>query len=267
MYSSPRILHSPLRLFAKPPQLPCRHMFRAVRHTSTGAHKTLPQPSRWPRRLAYAAIFSGLGIAAGKWVDNKFAAPPLPGTEEDVKRLEEIHYIYERGLPIVQELREHPDYMEADVYGNYTEEDKLQRLSSGPLRGSRGLALQKIFYNDKEKAAINVAYVGPGLEGWPTVVHGGALGTVIDEHLARLAIRHLPQRTGVTANLQLKYRAPVYSGNFYTFHATLDEERSTERKAWVNGEVRDPVGRLCIEATALFVVPKTYQLQEVGERY
>ncbi|PYI03022.1 hypothetical protein BO78DRAFT_350651 [Aspergillus sclerotiicarbonarius CBS 121057] len=267
MFSSRTFLQSPLRLFGNRPQLPCRYTFRASRHTSTAAHEPLPQPSRWPRRLAYAAIFSGLGVAAGKWMDGKFAAPPLPGTEEDGKKLEEIHFIYEHGLPIVKELREHPDYIEADVYGNYTEEDKLQRLSSGPLRGSRGLALQKIFYNDKEKKAINVAYVGPGLEGWPTVVHGGALGTVIDEHLARVAIRHLPQRTGVTANLQLKYRAPVYSGNFYTFHATLDEERSTERKAWVNGEVRNPVGRLCIEATGLFVVPKTYKLQEVGERY
>lgn len=75
-------------------------------------------------------------------MDRKLAPPPLPDTEEDRERLEEIRYIYEHGLPIVKELRENPDYIEADVYGNYSEEDKLQRLSSGPLRGSRGLAFQ-----------------------------------------------------------------------------------------------------------------------------
>ena len=124
-----------------------------------------------------------------------------------------------------------------------------------------------MFWNEKEKKAVSVVFLGTGLEGWPTVVHGGALGTVMDESLGRVAIRHLPERTGVTANLEINYRAPVYSGNFYSFHATVDQERSSDRKAYVTGEVRDPVGRLCAQASGLFVVPKKYKLQEVGTEY
>lgn len=75
-------------------------------------------------------------------MDNKVSAPVEPETTEDVLKLEEIRRVYETGLPIVQELRNNPDYLEADVYGNYSEEDKKQRFTSGPLKGSRGLALQ-----------------------------------------------------------------------------------------------------------------------------
>lgn len=112
-----------------------------------------------------------------------------------------------------------------------------------------------------------MVFLGSGLEGWPTMVHGGALGTVIDENLGRAAIRHFPARTGVTANLNINYRAPVYSDNFYTFHATLDQERSTDRKAYATCQVRDLTGHLCVEATGLFVVPKKLQLATVGEHF
>ena len=112
-----------------------------------------------------------------------------------------------------------------------------------------------------------MVYLGSGLEGWPTVVHGGAIATVLDESLGRVAVRHFPARTGVTANLEINYRAPVYSGNFYTFQSQIDQERSTERKAYVTGEIRDPFGRLCAQASALFVVPKGIKLREIGERF
>lgn len=75
-------------------------------------------------------------------MDQQVSAPPEPGSVEDLAKLEEIYYAYENGLPLVKDLRANPDYVESNVYGNYTEEDKIGRLTSGPLRGSRGLALQ-----------------------------------------------------------------------------------------------------------------------------
>ncbi|KAA8643441.1 hypothetical protein EYZ11_008418 [Aspergillus tanneri] len=267
MFGSRRVLQPRLRNLAIEVQQLSRFRPRRARQSSTVANAPTSQPSKWPRRLIYTGIFSGLGFATGRWVDGQISEPAEPGTDEDIARLEGIYREYENGLPIVRQLRSDPDYVESDVYGNYSEEDKIGRLTSGPLRGSRGLALQKVFWNEKEKKAISMVFLGSGLEGWPTVVHGGALGTVLDESLGRVAIRHLPERTGVTANLEIKYRAPVYSGNFYTFHAAIDEERSNGRKAYVTGEVRDPVGRLCAQASGLFVVPRKYKLREVGTEY
>lgn len=100
------------------------------------------QPSRWPRRLIYATIFGSLGVAAGSYVAQKFSAPPIPGSDEDLREMQWIEREFDIGVPIVQELRKNPDYMEKGVYGNFGGEHKAHRLTSGPLAGSRGLALQ-----------------------------------------------------------------------------------------------------------------------------
>lgn len=126
---------------------------------------------------------------------------------------------------------------------------------------------QKVFWNDKDQKIVSVVAFGSGIEGWPTMVHGGALGTVLDENLGRAAIRRFPARTGVTANLNINYRAPVYSDNFYSLHTTLDQERSTDRKAYAKCELRDMTGRVCVEASGLFVVPKKLRLRTIGETF
>ncbi|CAG7943156.1 unnamed protein product [Penicillium salamii] len=125
----------------------------------------------------------------------------------------------------------------------------------------------RVFWNDKEKKNVSVVFLGRGMEGWPTMVHGGAIGTVVDENLGRIAIRHFPERTGVTANLNLNYRAPVTSDKFYTLHTSLDQEESTDRKAYARCEVRDMTGKICVEASGLFVVPKKLKLAKVGEHF
>lgn len=45
-------------------------------------------------------------------------------------------------LPIVRGLRADPNYSEWEAYDSLSEEDKKHRLTSGPLKGSRGLAVQ-----------------------------------------------------------------------------------------------------------------------------
>ncbi|GAD97882.1 thioesterase family protein [Paecilomyces variotii No. 5] len=223
--------------------------------------------SRSLRNLLYIAIFGGLGLSLGSRIEKLIATPPEPDTEEDLELRRSIESAYER-LPIVQAMRDDPDFeKEWTAYSNFSDEEKEHRLTSGPLKGGRGLAMQKIFYNAKENSIVNVVYFGAALEGWPTVVHGGALATVLDETLGRVAVRSFPARTGVTANLNINYRAPVSSVNFYTITATLDPILSTDRKAHIKAEVRDQTGKLCVEATALFVVPRNLPLRTIGDGF
>ena len=67
---------------------------------------------------------------------------PAPGSEEDKREIGKILRFYGEALPIVRELRHDPDYIELDVYENFTEEQKMHNLTSGPLRGSGGVPLQ-----------------------------------------------------------------------------------------------------------------------------
>ena len=112
-----------------------------------------------------------------------------------------------------------------------------------------------------------MVYLGPALDGWVSMVHGGLLATLMDESLGRVALRSVPARTGVTASLQLNYRAPVASGEFYTVHVRLDRERSTDRKAYVRGEIRSLTGKVLVESDALFVVPRNLLLGQIAEGF
>ena len=114
-----------------------------VRSVSTAAQPNASrEPSRWTRRLVYTGIFGTLGIGAGKWLDNKISSPLDPGSLEDQMEIREIQRVFDIGLPIVQELRRNPDYVEKNVYENFADKHKTHRLTSGPLAGSRGLGLQ-----------------------------------------------------------------------------------------------------------------------------
>jgi acyl-coenzyme A thioesterase PaaI-like protein len=64
------------------------------------------------------------------------------------------------------------------------------------MAGSAGLAVQRVFWDEEKQCATTVVWFGSGMAGWPGVVHGGALATVMDESLGRVAVRLLPERTG-----------------------------------------------------------------------
>lgn len=135
-----RILQLPL---CAPATRPSLFSHSTLRYASFATHPNAStQPSRWPRRLIYAGIFGTLGVGAGTWMDSKVAAPPDPGSIEDEAEIQQIQRAFEIGLPLVQELRKNPDYVETDVYENFAEEHRTRRLTSGPLAGSRGLGLQ-----------------------------------------------------------------------------------------------------------------------------
>lgn len=65
----------------------------------------------------------------------------MPGSDVDILLMEDVAKMFDK-LPLVRRLRADADYVEAHVYGNYSDEDKEQRLTSGPFRGSGRLAIQ-----------------------------------------------------------------------------------------------------------------------------
>lgn len=150
------------------------------------------------------------------------------------------------------------------------------RISSGPLSGSHGLAFQRIFYNKETGELVSVVYFGPATTGWPGVVHGGALALVLDETLGRCAILKFPARTGVTARLELTYRAPTIASRYYVVRArpavtengeSADEKSKSDRKMWVDGTLETLDGKVHVRAKALFVVPKGVKLAPLVEGF
>ncbi|KAI0118415.1 hypothetical protein GGR51DRAFT_499476 [Nemania sp. FL0031] len=267
--------------------------------------------SEW---LIHAAINASLWMVAGMLVAALIKSSighkslPPPGSDKDLAQQEKIQ-ARGRALPLVKELSADPSWTSWDAYAgiattaendyhDHDDGDKYSssasagavgtgggrlsaaqsRITSGPMSGSSGLAFQRIFHNVATGEVVSVVYFGAGLAGWPGVVHGGAIATLLDESLGRCAILRFPSRTGVTANLELQYRAPTKTDTFYVIRAApvaseddhvvgKDGVRKGDRKLWVNGTLATEDGKVSVEAKALFVVPRAYKLRPLVEGF
>ncbi|KUJ23424.1 uncharacterized protein LY89DRAFT_680180 [Mollisia scopiformis] len=228
-----------------------------------------PSPKRSLKPYIYAATFFLLGTLLGQYTSLVLAPPPLPlpSTAEDNLMVSMIQNRASR-LPIVQSLSNDPAWTHHDAYTSLPEHERAKRLTTGPLAGARGIGgYQRIFFNKESGETVTVIWMGGALAGWPGVTHGGVIATVMDESLGRCAIRRFKEKTGVTANLELDYLKPVVTNSFYVVRATPRVEGEAERKCWVTARLETLEGRVCVEAKALFVVPKRYRTREIGGQF
>ncbi|KAK4048116.1 Bud site selection protein, Revert to axial protein 1 [Microbotryomycetes sp. JL201] len=128
-------------------------------------------------------------------------------------------------------------------------------LSGYTLRGPGKFAVPPLVFTSRDKRkAVFVVHLGSGLCGHEGIVHGGLLGTVLDESLGRTALIALPTNIGVTATLELSYKKPTFANQFVVIRTELVELKG--RKAWVRGHIEDLDGQVLVEAKALFVEPR-----------
>ncbi|CAK7245573.1 MAG: hypothetical protein STHCBS139747_007157 [Sporothrix thermara] len=165
------------------------------------------------------------------------------------------------------------------------------RLTTGALGGAEGMGTyHRIFHNTVTGEIVSVLRIGRALAGWPGTAHGGALATILDEALGRCAILAFPARTGVTARLELSYRKPVRTGQFYVVRCTPQfppadgndagngngNETSNKtpsspppelRKLWCHATLESMEGSVHVVARGLFVVPRKYKLGRVEDKF
>ncbi|KAF3063774.1 hypothetical protein GL218_02349 [Daldinia childiae] len=235
-----------------------------------------PKPLRRRRRrgIYYSAIFLLIGLSLGTLIRLSLAPPaPFPhGSPQDQYHVSKIR---DEGsaLPLVRALSSDPTWKSWDAYSGAQSTNMVQsRLTSGPLGGSHGIPFQRVFRNTKTNEVISVVYLGTATAGWPGVVHGGALATLLDESLVRCAVLLFPARTGVTARLELQYRAPTLTSSFYIIRTRPmiregEDPSKSDRKMWVEGTLETLHGKICVEAKALAVVPKGVKLNPLVEEF
>jgi hypothetical protein len=202
---------SRLRLLLRSPP------FRSSRQLHFGPHQVLSHQLELPLlqsriRLSYFwyASILALGITTGLGA-RQFAAPlglPVPGSPEDQLILQSLGQDIDR-LDIVQSLRKqsynlHSDapiirnenaeksntkgWVEVDV--DFVKNGKTDESGGAgildAISGTRGLGVQRAFWNAETQEMVAVVWIGGGLAGWPSVAHGGAIATVFEETMARM---------------------------------------------------------------------------------
>lgn len=173
-------------------------------------------------------------------------------------------------------LRANPDFIESRPHLKIPEEIRHHNLTAGTLSGPEMIAVPPLFFNQKDgQSMICIFYVGHHLSGHPGIVHGGFLATMLDEGLARCAFPAMPNKVGVTANLNINYRKPTMAGQYLVLVAKTTKVEG--RKAWAEGWIepletsiledvsgqstaeertKEAEAKRLVEATALFVEPK-----------
>jgi acyl-coenzyme A thioesterase PaaI-like protein len=106
--------------------------------------------------------------------------------------------------------------------------------------------------------------LGAAYEGPPGLVHGGVSALILDHLLGNAG--GAGGSPGMTAKLELGYRRPTPLHRPLVARAWI--ERVDGRKTTIRGEIARADGRVCVEASGLFILPSFLAEQaEEAQRY
>lgn len=112
----------------------------------------------------------------------------------------------------------------------------------------RGLQLG---FSVDEAGRAHTTYVAEdGHAGYPDIIHGGILATLVDETMAK-AVQGAGE-FGVTAQLEVRFRRPALVGQKLRVEGWIVQRRG--RKLQTQAQVRDEEGQLLTEGYGVFVL-------------
>lgn len=269
----PHFIH--IKQQARPPYLLHHQSFTTTRHlrvTQAGIAELSPlvQPL-WRRTLGFITIavlsaltgFTMAAIPAYKAADGLLNPPSDEETlamftpEDDASR-EVEQFITNH--PVAIELRSRPEYSESRPHLKIPAGQRSHNLTGGTLMGPGRVVVPPFTWSERGgKSLVSISYLGTDLCGHPGIIHGGLLATILDEGLARCCFAALPNKIGMTANLNINYRAPAPAGAFVVLRAKTTKVEG--RKAWVEGRIETLANEgekpiVLAEASALFIEPR-----------
>lgn len=110
---------------------------------------------------------------------------------------------------------------------------------------SRGLKLE--FSCDQESAWVDFT-LDSSLEGYPGIIHGGIVATLLDEVMAKVLLFHGVK--AVTTRMCTEYKKPVETDKKYRVRGVITRERS--RIVDCEANITDENGNLRAKAEASF---------------
>jgi acyl-coenzyme A thioesterase PaaI-like protein len=118
--------------------------------------------------------------------------------------------------------------------------------------------LQMTFYEAGEGVLHAVYRVPSQFQGFPGIVHGGIVASMLDEMVSRVAMIGEPNRFRMTAKLEVRYRQPVPTEQDLELHARLT--RSRGRVSFATADVRLPDGTVAAEAEGMLILMESLDL-------
>ena len=114
------------------------------------------------------------------------------------------------------------------------------------------IGLKLRFYYDDQGHAHSELELNELFAGYPAVIHGGIIATLLDEVMAKAVIES--GKNAVTARLQVSYRRAVHPGSSLHLEGWILESKTRTIKT--AARIYDQDGSYA-EAEAVFIVPKS----------
>lgn len=122
-----------------------------------------------------------------------------------------------------------------------------------------------LVFHDEDGVIVTEYTPGPEVAGFPGVVHGGILATLLDEVLNRTAVRE--QRWLMTGRLDIRYRQAAPVGR--ALRVTARTLSSRKRMVQAAGEIRlaDEPETVIATAEGVFLpIPESYRSEMVARQ-
>ncbi|ANZ75120.1 BA75_03056T0 [Komagataella pastoris] len=236
-------------------------------------------PVQTPRRGRYWKYYLGAfalgGLAASQlplYSIYQLSATSLP---EDGDSFEYAEYMTSlelelQDLPIVKALSNDPKYVKFRAWQNLEGNILENSLIGGTLNVPGGFAVMPVvFLNDSTKEMITVVHVGRKLCGYPLLVHGGILATILDENLKRCSILEFNKRKNLnlkyddemsynmihTKTLTITYKSPTLADNFIVIKSQC-QPGGDKDSVNVKADIETVNQRVLVKGDAVFKIDK-----------
>lgn len=175
-------------------------------------------------------------------------------THQDITR-EVEEFI--KNHPMAAKLKSQPEFSESRPHSHTSKSDLRHSFIGRTLMGPGRIVVSPFTWIKTDGSSlIQISYLGLDLCGHPGIVHGGMLATMLDEGFANCCSAAFPNKNGMTANLNINYRAPVLARTYIVLRVNMTKMHG--RKIWVEGQIETLVTEgekpvLMVEASALFI--------------
>ncbi|SCU91881.1 LAFA_0F06436g1_1 [Lachancea sp. 'fantastica'] len=234
-------------------------MFRALLRTNLRAYSTpakkfvVRQPQKSRNWLLWATFGTSFGLG---WfvtqhmtfadVVAKYMYDDVPENDEGLMKYKAQLQSRLEHLNVVKQLKQ-VGYTEV-----FSERQKTNTLIDRTLRVPGGIAISpRFFYNPETKQTVGIYHLGMKLTGYPFLVHGGVLATVMEDLMRESVTFAKGARSEKTQDLTLNYKFPTFANQFVIVRVTKVEENGKNLK--LHAELMDQSGdRTLVKGTGRF---------------
>ncbi|CEN60760.1 hypothetical protein ASPCAL03193 [Aspergillus calidoustus] len=137
--------------------------------------------------------------------------------------------------PLTRCLRSNPALTETTLYSDLPPTIRHSKDRYTLLDADKIASFPLIFWDPSSKSSTMIFHLGPSLSGYPGLVHGGVLATLLDEGFATALFKADPTRVPLTVDLNIRYRKAAPTGEVYALWASVHDadEDAAKVTGWI----------------------------------